>query len=270
MLENVNHTFAVCAYKESDYLEECVQSLLAQTVKSKIFISTSTPNEHISAIAQKYNLPVFVNHGEAGITGDWNFAVSNANTKYVTIAHQDDTYDPAYAEEIIKKMEKAKKPIIAFSEYFEIRNAQRVYKNKLLRIKRLMNFGFRISKKSRFIRRRVLSLGCSICCPAVTYNAEVFADFKFDKQFKFTCDWDAWERLSKRKGSFLYIKRALMGHRIHEESATTEITQSGRRFTEEYTMLRRFWPAFIAKMYAKPYAKAADSNDLEKNKNGKK
>ena len=34
------HTFTVCAYKESPYLEECVQSLINQTVKSKIIICT--------------------------------------------------------------------------------------------------------------------------------------------------------------------------------------------------------------------------------------
>ena len=57
MTEIKNHTFVLCAYKESQFLEECVQSLLAQTVKSKILISTSTPNDHIKGIAEKYNLP---------------------------------------------------------------------------------------------------------------------------------------------------------------------------------------------------------------------
>ena len=58
MTETKNHTFVLCAYKESQFLEECVQSLLAQTVKSKILISTSTPNDHIKGIAEKYNLPL--------------------------------------------------------------------------------------------------------------------------------------------------------------------------------------------------------------------
>ena len=42
---NTNHTFAICAYKESPYLEECITSLMEQTVKSEIFIATSTPNK---------------------------------------------------------------------------------------------------------------------------------------------------------------------------------------------------------------------------------
>lgn len=38
------HTFAVCAYGESPYLEECVQSLLAQKVRTRILIATQLPN----------------------------------------------------------------------------------------------------------------------------------------------------------------------------------------------------------------------------------
>ena len=49
------HTFVVCVYKESRYLEECIESLLAQTVKSKIVMVTSTPNNFVNKIAEKYN-----------------------------------------------------------------------------------------------------------------------------------------------------------------------------------------------------------------------
>ena len=45
---NTNHTFAICAYKESPYLEECIQSLMNQTVKSDILIATATPSKYMS------------------------------------------------------------------------------------------------------------------------------------------------------------------------------------------------------------------------------
>ena len=127
-----------------------------------------------------------------------------------------------------------------------------------------MNFGIRLFPKWRFARRRVLSIGDPICCPAVTFSREGCRDFSFDGSFKFSCDWDAWERLSRRKGSFLYEKRALMGHRIHEESTTTKMIKDGERAKEELIMFRRFWPLWIAKIIAKPYSAAADSNELEK------
>ena len=42
---DAKHTFVICAYKESEYLEECVKSLLNQSVKSNILMTTSTDNE---------------------------------------------------------------------------------------------------------------------------------------------------------------------------------------------------------------------------------
>ena len=46
-----NHTFVICAYKESPYLEACIQSLQAQTVPSRILMVTSTPNPWIEKLS---------------------------------------------------------------------------------------------------------------------------------------------------------------------------------------------------------------------------
>jgi glycosyltransferase involved in cell wall biosynthesis len=256
------HTFVLCAYRESPYLEDCVKSLVGQTVKSKILIATATPNDLIAGVAEKYGIPVYVNEGEKGITGDWNFGVSQADTPFVTIAHQDDLYESTYAERVLEKLTKTKNPILIFTDYFEIREGERVYKNKLLKIKKIMNFGYRISRYNRWTRLRVLSIGNSICCPSVTYSAEACRDFRFDGSFKFACDWDAWDRLARKKGAFLYLPKPLMGHRIHEESETTKQTEGDGRAREEYQMFRRYWPEAIAKKLAKFYGKGADSNQL--------
>ena len=55
------HTFVVLAYKESRFLEECIKSVLDQSIKSEVVIATSTPNQFISEMAEKYNLQIFVN-----------------------------------------------------------------------------------------------------------------------------------------------------------------------------------------------------------------
>ena len=52
------HTFVVLAYKESEYLEECICSVLKQDYKSSVVIATSTPNEYIERIAKKYHLNI--------------------------------------------------------------------------------------------------------------------------------------------------------------------------------------------------------------------
>ena len=92
------------AYKQSEYLEECIKSVLNQKYQSKVIIATSTPNEFISKITKKYSLEVFVNpHSGKGIGYDFDFAVSCGKTELVTVAHQDDIYDFDYSYNIVEK-----------------------------------------------------------------------------------------------------------------------------------------------------------------------
>ena len=111
---SAKHTFVICAYKESAYLEECILSLKQQTVKSNIIMITSTPNNYIRELAEKYEIPLKVNEGEGGIVQDWNFGYAQCRTPYITIAHQDDVYFPEYAEHAVNMLESAKKTFLYF------------------------------------------------------------------------------------------------------------------------------------------------------------
>lgn len=264
-LENIsNHSFALCAYKESEFLEECILSLLAQSVKSKIIIATSTPNEHINSLARKYSLEVFVNEGEKGIGGDWNFAYSCCDTQLVTIAHQDDIYEPKYTEEMLGCIKHAKNPIIYFCGYAELRNAEKVFNNSMLKIKRLMLSPLKIKlfQRSRFVRRRILSMGCPICCPSVTFVKEKVGENPFTNDFLSNIDWQQWEIQSRKKGSFVYNSNPCMCHRIHEESTTSEIIGENIRSKEDLEMFKKFWPGFMAKWLMKFYSKSQKSNEI--------
>ena len=86
------HTFAVCAYKDSPYLEACIRSLTEQQVKTDVICCTSTPSPYIEKITKKYAVPLYVREGESNIREDWLFAWHKAGGRLVTIAHQDDVY----------------------------------------------------------------------------------------------------------------------------------------------------------------------------------
>lgn len=100
------HAFVICAYGDSPYLESCVRSLLGQTMESDIICATSTPSPYIDGIMGKYGIPVAVRDGKSDIQDDWNFALSQADAAYVTIAHQDDMYARHYVEELWNAYEK--------------------------------------------------------------------------------------------------------------------------------------------------------------------
>ena len=257
------HTFVVLAYKESKYLEECIKSVTNQSVDTNVIIATSTPNDFIDNMAKKYNLKVKVNEEHKGIGYDFDFAIHSGDTELVTVAHQDDIYDYTYAEEMINAYNKQGESIIIFPDYYEIKHDKKVYKNTNLNIKQILLFLLRNHSwsNSKFIKRSALRFGNAISCPAVTFvKSNIPNDvFKFD--FKSNVDWYAWEKLSKLKGYFYYIHKPLMGHRIYAESTTSNVLKDNGRTTEDYIILCKFWPKWIARLIQKAYANSEKSNE---------
>ncbi len=258
------HTFVVLAYKESEYLEECIKSVLNQSYKSRVVIATTTDNKYIRDIAKKYKLEVIVGK-HTTIGGDFDFARTCIKSKLITIAHQDDIYDKEYAANIVKYYEKYNDSLIIFTDYYEVRGEEKEYSNKNLFIKRvlLVPLRFKTISKYKFIKRLVLRFGNSICCPAVSFISKSCPKEVFTCDFKSDCDWYGWEILSKYKGRFIYIPKKLMGHRISDSSTTTDIINNGIRTKEDAIMFAKFWPKGIAKLINKAYSSSEKSNNLK-------
>ena len=263
MFTNKDHTFVICAYKESPYLDECINSLLKQTSKSKIIIETSTPNDYIRKYVKKYGLELVINN-DGGLAKDWNFGYNSANTSLVTIAHQDDIYDADYLENVLKYANNSIEPIIIFTEYYEIRNNIKTPNNLNLIIKRIMNNGYKRKKNqySQKFRRRILSFGDSISCPTVTLVKEKCGVSPYNEEFQCSADYKTWSQLSKLDGSFVYVPKKLMGHRIYEESTTTESLKNNVRQTEDASIMMEYWPKPIAKLIYKIYSNSEKSNKV--------
>lgn len=260
-----NHTFVICAYKSQMYLDECIKSLLNQHISSKIIITTSTPTDYMKKVAYDYNVPLIINTETTGHIEDFCFAYNQVQTKYVTLCHQDDIYFENFSEEVVKLMENSKNPIICFSNYYELKDDIEVSSNKLLMVKRIMNYPLssNILNSSQLCRKLILSFGCPICAPSVTYNKELVENPIERSGLKSNIDWDTWIKLSNMPGKFLYIKKPLLYHRIHELSTTTSVISNNVKAQEDFEILSRFWPRPIAKLIAKIYGTSEESNKLK-------
>lgn len=238
------HTFVVPAYKQSDYLEPCVLSLLRQSSPSRIIITTSTPNRHIRSIAEKFNLPLYINPEQKGLAADWSFGFKAADTPYVTLAHQDDIYCPGYTENFLTAARNNPGFLIAFSDYLEMDESHLKRINLLLIIKKilLIPFLFNGTVSSKMLKKMVVSLGSPICCPSVMYNKERLDTFSFDTTFDINPDWDAWLRLSADRGSFVYVNQRLTAHRIHSKAETTLGLMANTRQCEDRRLFERLYP----------------------------
>lgn len=261
-----DHTFVVCAYKENPFLESTIQSLMNQSVLGKIIISTSTPNAHIRQVAESHAIPLVVNPNPHLAGDDWNYGYNQANTPLVTLAHQDDLYEPGYLVSILSALNRYAKDEVSmvFTDYYELRDGERVESNALLRIKRAMNAPLRAKafNGSIFLKRRILAFGDSICCPSVAFVKQNLGKSIFDVTYKNSCDYKTFVDLANRQGRFIYVPERLVGHRIYAESATTRNLAENIRKKEDAEILESLWPRHIARVINSIYALSEKSNDL--------
>ena len=251
------HTFTICAYKESEYLEKCIQTILNQSIKSNVIMCYSTKNKYSEELGKKYKIKTYFRKGKSDIQDDWNFAVKNAKTELVTVVHQDDVYDEHYLENILNNYT-GKELMITTDNYYYINNKS--VDNKNLKLKRILKFPLRIPfiGNIRFIRKMTLSLGNTIQCPSATYNKKLIGEPIFSSDLKFGLDWDTFLKIYKMKGKIRYIPLKLMSFRISNASTTKSCMENDLRIKEDNIMFRKFWPNVIVKLIMKFYVKCYD------------
>jgi len=251
----------VPAYGRSPHLADCLASLQAQTSHSPVVVATSTPWDGLESLVAGFGATLALHAPNAGIGRDWNFALSQASSRWVTIAHQDDIYYPRFLEETLRVASLVPDASLVVTDYDEL-VGDRIRSAWFLRMKRmLMEAGFlgRTAIHSRRSKLNCLRLGNSIPCPAVTLN-RVKAKFEFDEAMRVNLDWKAWIELAKQDGAFVRVREHLMAHRIHEDSETSETLRSGHRVSEDKEILESLWPNWIARCIGRAYALAYLSN----------
>lgn len=257
-LAQFEHVFVVPVYGDSPFLGDCLASLTAQTLASRIVIVTSTPSEFISRVARDHGAPVVVNPRREAIAGDWNFGLRAAEARYVTLAHQDDVYAADFLEETLTAFA-SHDGVLCFTGYQEIDEAGEAKSSKVSKAKHLIEWVTlgrrRVLRQTRL--RAFLSFGNPLPCSSATFDLAKLGAFAFSADFTSNLDWDAWWRLMAAKETFLRVPARLVGRRHNPFTATARSLRDGTRRREDLVMFRRAWPwplgDFIALAYRAGY-----------------
>ncbi len=254
------HVFAICAYKDSPYLESCIRSLAGQRVKSPVILCTSTPSPYIDRLAGKYGVPVYARDGASNMRDDWNFAYHMADGELVTIAHQDDVYHKDYAAELLRAYRRYPDMTMFTSDYVIVKHDKLITRDKMLLVKRLLRLPLRVPALNdrAWVKKLPLMFGNSICCPASTYQKRLLGEPLFQEDYKFALDWANLLALAERRGRFICAERPLLYYRVHDGATTKQCIVNHDRAREEAEMFRRFWPEAVVKLLMKPYQTAYD------------
>lgn len=255
-LAAAEHCFVVLAYKDSPFLEGCLRSLQDQTTPSRIVVATSTPCESIERAARAAGVELAVNPERAGIAGDWNFALKMAPARFVTLAHQDDTYEPGFLAATLALFGRHADGALCFTGYQEIDDAGAPKTSKISRVKHLIE-AVTIGARTR-VRglplRLFLSFGNPLPCSSVTFDLAALPGFRFSGDFASNLDWEAWWRLYSQGRSFLHAPARLVGRRHNDQTETSRLIQDGRRQAEDAQMFARIWPRPLDRVLAALYA----------------
>ena len=230
------HTFAICAYGDSPFLENCIRSLKAQTAETDIILCTSTPSPYIEMLAAKYEIPVFVRDGKSDIQDDWNFAYEKADSRFVTIAHQDDMYARDYAKTLLEMAEKYPDMTVFTSDYVTVKErTMKKHKGSVEWIKTILRLPLRNPRWNGIsqVKKAALIFGNPICCSAC----------------------------SGKKGRFICVERPLIYYRVHGGATTKKWIGDNRRMEEELAMFRKFWPEPAVQLLEHFYKKAYKAYD---------
>jgi len=257
----MSHTFVICAYGECIYLEECILSLLNQSVLSSIIMVTSTDNSYIRDLAYKYRIKLYVRKGKSDIQKDWNFAYKKACSDLVTIVHQDDVYEVNYLENILNYYDNYKDVLFVCTDYFVLKHGNKG-KDVNGKLKRILKFPLKFSllNKLRFVKVFSLAFGNSINCPSVTYNKLKLGKGNiFTSKLKFSLDWDTFLKYARSNGRIGYIDKKLICYRIHGDATTVKFIKSNDRYNEDVIMFLKIWPKFIVRLIMKFYVNASNT-----------
>lgn len=248
----MDHVFAVSAYKESPYLEECLESLKKQREESPVIVCTSTPCDFIFQAAANHGYRVFVREGQSSLKDDWNFAIdcaiSELGAQFVTVAHQDDIYEPEYSLSLKKAFDLYPDMLIFCTRVKTIDKDGLVADSRAENVKRLLRMGIRMRKIAhiKIIKRSALVFGNAICAPSITYNIKVTGVPVFKDSGEFVTDWKALLRLSDLKGRFVCLEKELLRYRVHEGAQTKKVINDNTRALEERSVYENLWPHPIA------------------------
>lgn len=265
----MKHCFAVSAYGESPYLEECIKALKAQSVKTDIIICTSTPNALIKSVADEYEIPLYVRQGASSLKDDWNYCVETAAheraAELVTIAHQDDVYRPDYAKYLLEAARRYPDMSVFCTRLSTIDKDDNELKTESELVKRLLRLPLRLRFLSgtRLIKRLPLIFGNGMACPSCSYNVRLTGLPIFRNNYLFVIDWDTLLRLSERKGRFICEEKELLFYRVHDGAETKKNIKDHNREHEERMIFSKLWPRPVVALLMHFYKKAYKDYDTD-------
>jgi len=240
-------SICIPVYNGARYLQECLDSVMAQTFEDFEVIavddgSTDDSQNILKSYQEKFpKLKVHINSTNLGLVGNWNRCLELAKGEWIKFVFQDDLISPECLSHMMKAASDTQALVVCQRKFLIEESASPYLKNyfthEVLTLEKLFD-----DQVPGFIPARDVSKLAvkHICRNFIGEPSSVL--FKralverlgpFDKDLAQICDLEYWLRIGSLYG-IKHVHENLAFFRIHS-SSTTSMNTGGKRFTSLFS-----------------------------------
>ncbi|WP_296507204.1 glycosyltransferase family 2 protein [Rhodoferax sp.] len=198
-------SIVLCTYNAQAYIEECIQSLLNQTLADfeLIVVDDGSRDATLSYLSMQSDPRIRViflekNHG---LIFARNRGFDESRGQYIAIMDADDIAHPTRLEEQYQVLERGEVDVCGtFHISLNSKNGKR---------------RSRRSATSDSDIRALLTIYCPICNPSTSVRAKVLQQNRYNTANAHAEDYGLWCDIAVNGGRFFNIKKALLTYRLH-------------------------------------------------------
>ena len=209
-------------YNGEDYLEETLESVLAQTFKPwELIVINDCSTDRTAEILAQYaerdaRVKVFPNEVNLRLPTSLNRAIDLSSGKYIARMDADDICTPDRLEKQYKFMEANPSVALSSCRFMTLKNG--VYSSG--------GCGGRCDFEAL---RAMLLVTNPILHPGVIARAEIMREFKYDSTHTCTEDLELWTRLAKAGMEMAILPEYLLIYRLHDKQITSTTLEKQHR-----------------------------------------
>jgi len=209
-------TIGLPVYNGEKYLAECIESILAQKhTDFRLIVVDDCSSDRSCEVVQGFKDPrieLHRNEHRGGLVGNWNRCLILADSKYVSIFHQDDVMLPGHLGSAVEALDQDEKIGMYFcrADVLGEEDCDSPFHYERAGV----------IEGDIFFRDLLYAKKNFVCCPGVVLR---FSFLKrvgvFDESLPFTVDLEMWLRMAGA-GRVCYNDAVSVQHRLHAGQET--------------------------------------------------
>jgi glycosyltransferase involved in cell wall biosynthesis len=251
-------TLAIPFYRNVDYLQRAIGSVLAQSVDNwrLLVCDDAGPDPEAGEIVRAYadeRITYTRNAENLGIGGNWNRCIELATTDFVTLLHADDELLPVYAAVVTHVHDEYPDAVAVYPRATVIDAAgKRTFSAPDFAKRVIEPRAERVVLSGEAGLERLMR-GQTVFCPSLCYRRARLAAAPFSTRWGMVLDLAVLSQFLLEGQELVGTRDVGYAYRRHAESQSAELTQNTQRFREEIAL----FDEIAAQAEARGWPKAA-------------